>query len=323
MVWAEDGSLAWYGRIEDDGGSVVLSVYENAVFGLIESMLGVYKIEPDQNGSYWIYEVDFSKAAKFDDGGVLPTEPYEIYGVEEDVDAVTAAKTTVTVLVVYTKGFKKAYPGAQLNAQINFLIGVANTSFNNSKVQLQLRLVGKKKRNYSDDKDFFTALQDITNGNGAFKKVKTWRNNFKADVVVLLRVFKSGNNGVCGLAWVMSKLSVGFAPAAYSVVQVGRIDLGGGSFQFCSDQTLAHEIGHNMGSNHNQGDTPSVFPYALGHRFVPGQYMTIMSYAANGEQTVSYWSNPKARYLGNKCGTAKLNNGKSLKKVMNTVAKWR
>jgi len=321
MVWAEDGSLAWYGRIEDDGGSVLLSVYEDAVFGRIESMLGIYKIEPAKNGLYWIYEVDSSKAFKSDDGGILPSEPYEIFGVEEDEEAVTAAKTTVTALILYTKGFKAAYPGAQLNAQVNFLVGVANTSYNNSKVRLQLKVVKKTKRNYTDEGDLLDALEDLQKGKGKFKRVENWRDKYKADVVVLLRVFKPSNTS-CGLGYMMSNISVGFARWAYSVSQVGSF-LEDGMTRYCRDTTPAHEIGHNMGSNHNKGDTGCVFPYSLGHRFVPGQYMTVMSYAANGEQRVAYWSNPKVKYLGNKTGTAKLNNGKSLKKVMKTVAKWR
>ncbi len=321
MVWADDGSLAWYGRIEEDGGSVLFSVFEDAVFGLIESVLGVYKIEPAGNGSYWIYEVDFSKADKFDAGGIVPPVPYEIFGVEEDEEAEVAAKTTVTILVIYTNGFKAAYPGAQLNAQINFLIGVTNTSYNNSKVKLQLKVVRKKKRRYTDEGTLLTPLNDLTDGKGVFKKVNNWRNKFKADVVTLLRVKKPSNNGFCGLAWTMTVLSAGFAPFAYSVVQVGRYTEDGWTY-FCYDSTLAHEIGHNMGSNHNKGDI-GVFPYSLGHRFVPGQYMTLMSYAANGEQAVNYWSNPKVDYLGHKTGTPKLNNGKSLKKVKKTVAKWR
>ena len=316
MEWSNDRTLSWFGKIENDGGSVLLSIHRDAVFGRIETGAGVYKIEPAGRG-YWLYQLDFSRAAQVDFGGVESRFPYEVDG-GTDRAAQTSAKTTITVLIVYTNGFKAAYPRSELKAQINLLVNTANLSFKNSKAKIKLKVVGRKLRKYPDGGDLNAALDDFEDGVGVFRKVPGWRDKFAADLVMLLRVLKEDNTS-CGLAEFMAQLSASFAPRAYSVVQVGRIDLGGGTFNFCRDQTAAHEIGHNLGCNHNDGDM-GIFPFSLGHVF--GAFGSVMS-TRGGVTTVSHFSNPKVKYQGLKTGTAKLNNAKSLNLVREVAADWR
>jgi len=316
--WSNDRAFSWFGKIENDGSSVLLSIHRDAVFGRIETGAGVYKIEPARGG-YWLYQLDFSKEAKLDDGGVEPPVPYDISRADDRV-VQKSAETTLNVFVVYTKGFKKAYPGSQLRAQIDLLINTANLAYNNSNVPLKLKVVGRKKRNYPDGGTFddsFKALDDITKAVGVFSKVARWRDQFAADLVVLLRV--KTEPGVCGLAWRMAELSVGFAPFGYSVVQVGRLELEGGGSTTCTDQTAAHEIGHNLGSNHNTGDS-SIFSFSLGHLF--GTLGTVMNTLPRSAR-VSYFSNPKVKFEGRKTGTTKLNNARSLTLVREIAGAWR
>lgn len=315
----DDGAVSWYGRPDSGVGSVLLVASEGVTYGLLELEEGIYKIVPaDQSGTAWLYEVDFEHAAPIDFGGILPP----VQPSSDDGRSVSPTKKSrVDLLVLYTSGFANEYPGAKLSAQIKYLVSVANLCYKNSKVKMKLKLVGKKKVKYTDEGILNTPLTEMTQAKGAFKKVPGWRNSTGADMVSLLRVFKESNGNVAGLAWVMATLSNAFHPWAYSVVQVGQIEKGGFIY-YATDQTLAHELGHNMGSNHNTGSSPSVFPYSLGHRF--GPHMSVMSYSSEkGEHTISYFSNPKISYHGFKTGTTKLNNAKSLNKVRYTVAGWR
>lgn len=316
----DEGAVSWYGRPDSGVGSVLLVASEGVIYGLLELEEGVYKIEPtDQAGTAWLYEVDFGHAVPSDFGGILP--PIQPDSAENKFVSPTGGKTRVDLLILYTNGFASEYPGALLSAQIKYLVSVANLCYKNSKVKMKLRLVGKKKVKYTDEGSLNTPLTEMTQAKGAFKKVPGWRNSTGADLVSLLRVFKESNGNVAGLAWVMAALSNAFHPWAYSVVQVGKIEKGDYIY-FATDQTLVHELGHNMGSNHNAGDSPSVYKYSLGHRF--GPYMSVMSYSSEKrERTVSYFSNPKINYEGYATGTRKLNNAKSLNNVRATVAGWR
>ena len=167
MDWSVDGSLAWHGWIKDEWGSVLLSVFEDSVFGLIECMQGVYKIVPASGGGYWLYEVDFSNTWITDDDAPEPPAQLLAYedtcekddDMEASIEAYPEATTVLKILVCYTKGFKKAYPGIQLNAQINYLIGVANTAHDNSGLKHKWELAKKKKVNYKDEGDLGIALR--------------------------------------------------------------------------------------------------------------------------------------------------------------------
>lgn len=314
-----DDTATWYGKTAAGNGSLVFSTYGESTYGLMElEGDGIWAVEPAGDGSVWVYERDWRRAAPMCGGGTLV--PPDYHPVAEAPGVGPAGPVTVDLYVLYTPGFAAAYPGDKLNAQINFLIGVANTCYKNSKVKMTLRLVGKAKENYTDEGSLQTPLQAMALHTGVFSDILTRRDKAKADQVTLLRVLKESNGGVAGLAYVMSPLSASFEMWAYSVVQVGKYDVPGG-YVFARDQTLAHELGHNHGSNHNAGSSPSAFPYSLGHRF--GPHMSVMSYAAAGEQTVSYFSNPKVQYSGMATGTPQLNNGKSLKKVRKTVGAWR
>ena len=336
MRWSIDGSLAWHGWIKDEWGSVLLSVFEDSVFGRIECMQGVYKIVPADGGGYWIYEVDFSNAFRTTENDALvPPLPLPAYEEQDEVEteeATPQATTVLRLLICYTKGFAQAYPGSQLNAQINFLIATFNTTNDNSGLKLEVKLAKKKKVNYTDEGSLNTALDDFTNNKGKFKRVENWRNQYKADLAILLRIFGSTNN-FCGLAWLWPDIARNFARNAYSVTQVGEYAQGGWRF-FCDDQTMAHEAGHNLGNHHNIGDV-GIFKYSVGWIILLRKWMTVMSYQSSqgGEQTASHWSNPRKKFdpddanrhktVSYKTGSSKANVVKSMKKTIKKAKNWR
>ncbi len=225
----------------------------------------------------------------------------------------------IDLLVLYTKGFAHRY-GGELNSKINSLVNVANLSYSNSKIHMKARIVGKKEMAYTDDGSLDTALEDVTYGKGAFSGITALREKVGADLVVLLRVYQGpDSNPECGRAWQMQTLSDDFKQWAYSVVQVGSFDTGKGFSYACGDHVLVHEMGHNMGSNHNGGDY-GLFSYSLGNRF--GAYRSIMSYQINNEERISYFSNPDVSYKSHKTGTPGLNNALSLENARLVISRW-
>lgn len=313
------GSFTWIGKPENMNGSVIMSVCGNTLFGLIELREKTYKIEPVRGtNTHRIFKLDPYESAPIDYGGVIPPEDElrEKMGVIPGVSQGIDNGTFFDVLVLYTKDFAETYPGDELYAQISYLMGVANTSYNNSEINLSARVVELQEVDYTDEGMLSDALNDLTSGKGVFSDVPALRNQSGADLVTLLRVF-TDTNDVCGLAWQMTSLSSSFEKYAYSVVQVGRISFGGG-FKFCTDQTLAHEMGHNMGCAHEDGNG-AVFNYSKGYVFPP--YMSVM--AISGWTRVSHFSNPGVSYLGLVTGAEDADNARSITKVKLTVSQFR
>ena len=316
------GSVTWIGKPENLEGSVVLSFCGNVLFGCIELRDEVYKIEPVRGtNTHRIFKLDPDKAASIDDGGLIP--PYGILPDEESKDTPPSAKkddgSFFDVLVLYTNGFAEAYPGDELVALISYLAGVANTSYANSEVALTARVVGLKEVGYADSGATRDALDDVTNGNDVFSGIAALRNQLGADLVTLLRIYKGieGGNDACGRGWLMTSLSSSFEKRAFSVVQVGRT-----AQSYCSDQTLVHEMGHNMGCDHEAiNATGGVFTYSHGYCFYP--YTSVMAYCTSAETRVSHFSNPNVSYDGIATGAEDANNARSINEVKQTISQFR
>jgi len=316
------GSVTWIGKPENLDGSIVMSVCGSALFGQIELKDEVYKIEPVRGtNTHRIFKLDQEKAAPIDDGGLVPPRN-EFPGEMNQIPAIPAGKddgSVFDVLVLYTNGFAEAYPGDELVAQVSYLAGVATTAYTNSEVDLTARVVGLREVDYSDNGEMSDALDDLTDGKGVFSKVAALRNKLGADLVVLLRVFKDDNDS-CGLGWQMTSLNSSFGMWAFSVVQVGMI-IQGSNISYCTDQTLAHEMGHNMGCGHDAAyATGGVFKYSYGYCFYP--YKSVMAYCGS-ETRVSHFSNPNVSYDGIATGAEDANNARSINKAKQTISQFR
>ncbi len=313
------GSFTWIGKPENLEGVVVVSTCNNTLFGRIELNDEVYKIEPVRGtNTHRIFKLDPGEASPVDAGGLIPPSdkfPDKTSVVPPVPKGIDDGKT-FDILVLYTGGFAEAYPGDELNAQINYLVGVANACYSNSNVNLTARIVKLHEVDYKDGGAIRDALNDLTYGEGVFSDVVDFRNQLGADLVTLLRVFKDSND-VCGQAWQMSLLSNSFERWAFSVVQVGKVTYGNG-YSYCTDQTLAHEMGHNMGCAHAD-DYGGVFEYSQGYVFSP--YMSVM--ASSGGTRVSHFSNPNVSYAGLVTGADDANNALSINKVKLTISQFR
>jgi len=103
---------------------------------------------------------------------------------------------------------------------------------------------------------------DLTyNYDGKMDEIHTLRNQYAADQVSLITT----DTNACGIGWLMSSSDTvsSMAPYAFTVVHDDS------KYACLSNQTLAHELGHNQGDNHNREDSVGsvgAYDYSYGYR---------------------------------------------------------
>jgi hypothetical protein len=209
-----------------------------------------------------------------------------------------------------------------MEALITLAVDSANQAYSNSQIAMQLRLVHTAEVAYTESGALDTDLTRLrSTTDGFMDQVHQLRDQHQADLVALI----VDNGGAsCGIAYVMTNgPRASFASSAFSVTARDCI----------VNDTLAHELGHNMGNAHDRatGGT-GVFPYSYGYRDVVGRFRTIMAYACPTVSCprVKYFSNPNIMINGRPAGidhaidpVNSADNARSMNEVRQIVAAWR
>lgn len=225
----------------------------------------------------------------------------------------------IDLLIVYTPGMARNYPGDALQTRLNHLVSLANQAYIDSKVGITLRLVHSAQVEYSDTVSNRNALADLNSmWEGKIGRTASeLREQYGADLVSLIRPYNKASGQSCGIAegWGSYSRYGVFRGSATSVVS-DRLDTDSNIFG-CSDYALAHEIGHNMGSVHDRANADmyldengilvhtgefgeGAFPFSYGYG-KEGSFGTIMSYI---RPRVGKFSNPAITCNGEPCGAA-------------------
>lgn len=217
--------------------------------------------------------------------------------------------TIIDVLVLYTAGFKSRN-GSTWSTRIAQLAAMANQAYLDSGVDMKIRIVATQQVSLADTTSNSTTLSQLAAGSGAFSGVPALRKKYGADLVTLIRPFyMNAQGGNCGVGYIGGYNGTNIAyygSYGYSVVSDGR-DVAGTGY-YCTDYTLTHELGHNMGLMHDrstvtrQGGGQGAYPYAFGYGH-SNSFGTIMSYIF---PVVGKFSNPTLNTCGgsNACGVA-------------------
>jgi hypothetical protein len=320
----------WRGRLRGETGSdVTLVVHGTTMVGTILSDQRLYKIESTGRNLHRLIEID--EAALPPDNHPLvvvdddpnATPPIGNTSQQSDTTAAAAGDSTVDLLVVYTSAAKAKEGGqAAMEALITLGVDSANQAYSNSQIAMQLRLVHMAEMTYTEPGNMNTDLTRLQNTtDGILDQVHQLRDQHKADLVALI-VDNGGNS--CGIAYVMTNgPRASFASFAFSVTARDCI----------ANNTLAHELGHNMGNAHDRatGGT-GAFPYSYGYRDEIGKFRTIMAYACPTVSCprVKFFSNPRLLYNGRPLGidhtinpANSADNARSMNEVRQVVSAWR
>ncbi len=237
--------------------------------------------------------------------------------------AVTTTNTIVDLLVVYTSTARVKQGGtAAMNALVAMGVDLANQAYINSRIAMQLRLVRAAEVAYTESGNISTDLSRLQNkADGFMDTVHQLRDQYKADLVALI---VDNGGSFCGIAYVMANgPRASFAGYAFSVTARDCV----------SNNTLTHEMGHNMGDAHDRatGGT-GVFPYSYGYRDPVGKFRTITAYPCPNVSCprVKYFSNPRILINGRPAGidyavnpTNAADNSRSMNEARNVIAAWR
>jgi len=216
-------------------------------------------------------------------------------------------KVTIDVMILYTGAVASKYLDVDKDVALRS-IEEANASFVNSGIgNIKLRLVHSQKIDYSEAHgEHFNHLYRMVDGEGAFARVKSLRNEKKADIVVLIVDDASS----CGLA---TRVAAD-AEEAFAVVHHACAVL---------TYSVPHEIGHIIGARHDAAldETDS-----YGHGFVNGtKWRDIMSYKSScgGCPRLAFWSNPTINIGGEPAGTVLADNARVILEQAERVSRFR
>ena len=301
------GQAHWHGRFQRaDGraGTGGFTVVGGRMVGQFTGPDGRYQIRPGPDGGHRLRWIDPESLPEHmcpshmpEHGAMEAHQP--LAEVQRDADTTSIAgdqeeeDPEVDVLLLYTDAAVSDLGGgsnSEADARLEILgaMDAANAGFDNSAVSMRVRTVAMHPWDLDEDDsdDLHILRQDAD--------LDALREEYAADLVALI-----GDYGrqFCGVAFVKNDYDTDFADFAYSLTN----SLDGG---VClANQTLAHELGHNMGLHHDPGNAPEpqdlIEPFAYGH-FVDDEFRTIMSYwedcpAGDPEDScplIDHFSNP-------------------------------
>jgi hypothetical protein len=283
---------SWVGRFEgSSAGTVVLSRRKGVISGIIDDGENLYELMPGRSGEALLFQVDESKLPPM--ARPLLSPDIDTSGSTTTGPASTAAAGNVQdIMLVYTAAVRSSY-GSTAAAEAALLDAViaTNQAYVDSLVDIQLNVAHIAEVSYAETGDMGVTLSRLRINNDSYMdEVHSWRDAYGADLVAMV----SMDTNYCGIAYVMSSDSSGFAPYAFSVTKKSCL----------SNSTLDHEIGHNQGNCHNREETGCSTPaYAYGYGFCGSSFRTVMSYSSPcGTSRIRYFSNPNVTVSGDPTG---------------------
>ena len=234
---------------------------------------------------------------------VTPVQALKL-SVEEEEPAVRYARyatghATVRVLIYYDSTME-----GYIERLADFLIETTNDAFSDSKVNMSLELAALLPIEWDATLSTRDAMSLMHDQLAPYENIERDRQEYSAALVASL-VDEDGPGGDDD-SWGRATLGGQFLPQRYSITRSWRYAPGE---EFYSDDSFAHEIGHNLGLNHNreeytEEDLKSEYTFSYAYGFYEADtHRTIMSYNTFGYVPGIYlYSNPSITRDGFKLG---------------------
>jgi len=195
-----------------------------------------------------------------------------------------------------------------IEGRIDLAIVQANQAYEKSGISTRLRLVRKMMLNYDERENWTTILGEMYSKQFP-QKFYNNKNKFGADIVHMIMK----KSDFCG----------------YGYTGVGKYDAYSVSNYKCSTgmYSLVHEIGHNMGCEHNL-ENASPFPlsdYSFGYQDPEEKFRSIMAYSCKTAncKRVQMFSTPDILYDNRPIGSVTANNAKQIQQYTKQMSRFR
>ncbi|KNC55690.1 uncharacterized protein AMSG_01959 [Thecamonas trahens ATCC 50062] len=225
-------------------------------------------------------------------------------------DTTAGGVPILDVFVAYTTAMKNGRGGTSA-AEAHILLGEteSNEIYQNSGVNMHMRIVYTKEYAYTELSSGSNMLTDFRNNNGVFSDVTSIRAMYGADIGSL---WTQTHGGSCGVGYVATSMN----QSPVYAVAVCKQSCAVGYY------TFAHEHGHNMGCNHDlANDGVKLHPYSLGHHWSGNAYRSAMAYSPGTR--VKHHSSPLRTHNGQPTGVADVSdNARSLNNAISMTTNW-
>ncbi len=184
---------------------------------------------------------------------------------------------------------------SQIESFVNAQVELTNTTFNDSDIDLRIRLIKVTPVDYVQDiSELQVDLNALKSGTGGLHKLHEQREALGADLVHLL---VAEAPGACGVASLPSDPQGEPDTALWSV--------SARKASCVAQYTFTHELGHNLGAGHNQKDHPHpgrTFEFSYGHWELK-KARSVMAYQCPSVDGVAcrrlpQFSNPLVDFVG-------------------------
>ncbi|MCB0332391.1 MAG: hypothetical protein KDD55_02760 [Bdellovibrionales bacterium] len=290
-------------------GSYTLSTHGNSgIYGVFQRGNETYELKSEVSGLTSLTLKNHDALPPCPEGDAHHDD-FDVQHQEPQATPIQRTDTiTIDVLVAYTPSALAAAGSTDaMLAQIDTAISLANTAYENSGIDLQLRLVHAYETEQDESDSFSTDLSDFaSDGDGRFDEVHSLRNQYGADMSVLAR----GPGEYCG---------IGFRPYNSTLLALDTLAFSVVGINCFTYHSLAHELGHNLGAHHNvenAGGTP-LYEDGYGEHWTSlaeedagTLYRSVMAYAPGTR--VAHFSNPNILHQGAPTGIEKQSNNASL-----------
>ena len=310
----------------DGGGKAVIVVDEaGGLLGSITEFGERHQISTSDDGQRRITKESYSGQEKrIDDGGSPPeadmhasqilmdlqeedlsSSPFRVMRAEQSSNVIYPTYKTGTARIAVLMYYDESM--ANPLANIDFITQLANDAFADSGARVSIEIVGTKALDIDDNVSHLDLKSAMQDEEAPFADIENDRSFYSADLVYVVRDTQSPDGeDPCGIASTGIYISRHYRDAYTGLVQTERTD-----GLTCSELTFAHEIGHNLGGQHNREDLTDdgekrvgAYSYSHGTK-VEGVFRTVMGVNSDIDsptRRVGLFSSPDLSCDGYPCG---------------------